>query len=387
MLQEDSLSEILQQAVLLRQHLHQNPELSGKEFVTTKCIRSFIEKTEPSQIVDLAKETGLAAIYDSQQPGSVILFRADTDALPFKETQEIPFFSGGKGVAHQCGHDGHSAILAGLALMLKQNQLQRGKVILLFQPSEENGKGAEMILNDSAFADIKPDYVFALHNLPGFEKGSIVINSNVFASASRGMIIRFTGKPAHAAYPEHGISPADALATTIRKLNKLCSYYEMFSSFVLLTVVHAEMGEAGFGSSPANALIMATMRSHDDHDMKIMILEAKQMIKEIAAQYNLKFSIEWSDEFNSTVNDPEAVKVIAEAAKMNEFSVITKVEPFRWSEDFGRFTQKYKGAMFGLGAGKEHPPLHSEVYEFPDDIIATGIKIFWGIVQQILSKE
>lgn len=387
MLQEDSLSEILQQAVLLRQHLHQNPELSGKEINTTQHIRAFIEKTNPTQIIDLAEGKGLAAIYDSKRPGPVLLFRADTDALPINETIEIFYCSENKNISHKCGHDGHSAILAGLALLLQKNQLQKGKVILLFQPSEENGKGAEMILNDPAFAEMKPDYVFALHNLPGFEKANIIVKHGVFASASKGVVIKLQGKSAHAASPESGISPSDAFAEIIKKLNNICSYYELFNSYVLLTIVYAKLGEKAFGTLPADAVIMATLRSYDDNDMKTLIHETKQIVKEVAAESALQYMIDWSDEFIAMVNNDEAVKIIADAAKANALPLITMREPIRWSEDFGRYMQKYKGAMFGLGAGKEHPPLHSAAYDFPDDVLESGIKMFWEIIQQILSKE
>jgi len=129
------------------------------------------------------------------------------DALPIQEANTgITYYSQNKGVAHLCGHDGHTAILLALAKRLSENKPETGCIVLLFQPAEETGQGAKAVLEDKNFQKIEPDYVIGFHNLPGLKKGMVFFRENTFAAASRGIIIRFQGKTAHAAEPEKGIT-------------------------------------------------------------------------------------------------------------------------------------------------------------------------------------
>jgi len=365
----------------LRKELHKNAELALNENKTKQIICNFLKTHAHScEIIDIA-ETGIAAIFESNKPGKTILFRADMDALPIAESLSIPHASCNIGVSHKCGHDGHSAILCGLAYFLEKTKLSNGKVILVFQPAEEIGKGAKQIIDDPFFKTISPDYVFALHNLAGFEKNSIITKKNQFASASKGMIVKLTGKVAHAAYPENGVSPAIAMAELIQKFYNIPSDNETFDNFVLLTIIHASLGEKAFGTAPAYAEVMATLRSFDDTNMKRLVHECLLVSKEIAQRHGLDISIEWTDEFDETFNHPEAIDIIEKAAIKNNYSIIHASLPFRWSEDFGIFTQKYKGAIFGIGASADHPALHSKEYDFPDDIIETGVNLFADILR------
>lgn len=369
----------------LRKEFHKNAEIALNENKTKQIICSFLKTNAPScKIINIAG-TGITAVFESNKPGKTILFRADMDALPIAESLSIPHASCNIGVSHKCGHDGHSAILCGLAYFIEKNKLSNGKVILIFQPAEETGKGAKQIIEDDFIKTILPDFIFALHNMPGFEKNSIITKKNQFASASKGMIVKLTGKVAHAAYPENGVSPAIAMAELIRKFYNIPLDNETFDNFVLLTIIHASLGEKAFGTAPAYAEVMATLRSFDDTNMKRLIHECLLVSKEIAQQHGLDIKIEWTDEFDETYNHPEAVDIIEKAAMENNYSIIHATSPFRWSEDFGVFTRKYKGAMFGIGAGISHPALHSKEYDFPDDIIETGVNLFADICKIIIN--
>lgn len=173
--------------VRLRHELHANPELSGQENNTAKRLLDFLKTLNPDQILQNLGGNGIALVFKGKAPGKRVLFRADMDALPIQEKNELSYASKNTGVAHLCGHDGHSSILAGFALVLNKKRPEKGEVILLFQPAEETGKGALQVINDPQFESIKPDMAFALHNLPGFERHTIVLREQTFAAASVGI--------------------------------------------------------------------------------------------------------------------------------------------------------------------------------------------------------
>ncbi|MCW5883465.1 MAG: amidohydrolase [Candidatus Kapabacteria bacterium] len=368
--------------VELRRKLHQNPELSNKENETSKIIEEYMLKLSPDLLLNMSK-TGKAYVFDSNKRGYNIMFRAELDALPIQEASNLPHSSSNDGVAHLCGHDGHLAILVGLAERISLNRPKQGKIIFLTQPAEEVEQGAYDVINDPNFLQIEPDFIFALHNVPGFKTNSIIIKEGSFAAASKGMTIKFFGKTSHAAEPENGISPAIAISKIILEADAIRNNVALFSDFTIVTVIHSRVGEISFGTSPGYGELMMTLRAYEDVDMNLLTTMLEDYIDKTANEYNLKYEIEYSEIFPATFNDKKCVEHISEAAKKLNLVIIHKSKPFSWSEDFGYYTQKYNGGFFGLGAGMQHPPLHNPNYDFPDEIIETGINVFFQIYKQI----
>src|SRR5690606_36905544 len=176
-------TEQLDKLTAFRKKMHANPELSEQESETAKCIISFLDDCNPQQIITKVGGHGILAIFDSGTNGDSLLFRADMDALPIEEINDFEHRSKTKGVSHKCGHDGHTAILLGLATLLSKYPPKKGKAFLLFQPAEEIGKGAADVLNDEKFKEIKPDWVFGLHNLPGFPLHQVVVKNDSFTAS------------------------------------------------------------------------------------------------------------------------------------------------------------------------------------------------------------
>ena len=208
----------LEELIEFRKDLHRNPELSGKEKNTSKKIVDFIKRFNPDEIITNIAGKGTAFIFKGNKEGKTILFRSELDALPISEQNSFEYKSRVENISHKCGHDGHMTILSGLASILKDEKPGKGKVIIHFQPAEETGEGAKAVLGDKKFSSLNPDYVFALHNLPGFPENTVIIKSGIFASASKGMIIKLRGKTSHASEPEKGISPVSAAASIMQKL-------------------------------------------------------------------------------------------------------------------------------------------------------------------------
>ncbi|HCC71991.1 MAG TPA: amidohydrolase [Bacteroidales bacterium] len=373
--------------VKLRRELHSYPEIAGHEKATAEKLKEYISQYKPDRIITGLGGHGIAFIYKGEEHGKKILFRADLDALPIKEISERPYRSVYTDRAHLCGHDGHITILAGLAEILHRNRPLKGEIILLFQPSEETGEGATMVLSDNKFREeVEPDYVFALHNLPGYPENTIIIKDSVFNSASVGLTVSLHGKSSHAAEPLKGDSPVKALYQIITALDTIQSNKKIFSDFVLGTVIHINVGEKRFGTSPEYGEISMTLRAYRDDDIEILKKEIIQAIINICKKEEIKCEYEWEEEFISLRNAPYPVEIIKEAAYNLDLQINEMTVPLRWSEDFSHFTKAFPGAMFGLGAGINHPALHNPDYDFPDKILATGINMFLNIYRLINEK-
>lgn len=373
----------MEELVRLRQELHRYPELSGKERGTGKRIRFYLNRHRPSELFTGIAGEGMAAVYNSPEPGPTLLFRCDMDALPIDEAIRRPYSSINPGVAHVCGHDGHMAIVSGLASAITQNPIKRGKVILFYQPEEENGQGAVKSIKRLKELNINADYSFAIHNMPKQPLGSIVLAKHTFSSASKGLIIRLIGKESHAAFPEKGLNPAMAVSDIVRELNQVQNSKE-FSGFVLLTIIHIRLGEVAFGTSPGYAEIMVTLRSFADSDMNILSQKAIELARNIGTNYSLAVETAITDDFPSAVCDKELTSVVEKIAKEQDRKLITLEKPNRWSEDFAHFTLRGPSIIFGLGVGEEVPELHSPDYDFPDQAIGHGLEVFDAIVTHFL---
>jgi amidohydrolase len=379
----ENLNYRMESLIRLRKELHKNPELSGKEIETSKRILAFLEKYKPDEIHTEIGKTGIIAIYKGKNEGKTILFRCELDALPIQEINKFEHQSVLKGISHKCGHDGHMAILCGLATELSQNKLENGTVILLFQPSEENGKGAAKVMKNEFFKTLKPDFVFALHNLPGYPKNQIVIKEDTFFCAVTSMKIVLEGKTAHAGEPENGINPAMAIASIIKQFNALNQPNLHDSDFALITPIYSSLGKKAYGVSAGHGEVHFTIRCQSNVKIKELKKLLETVVSKISQQHQLSFSIKWIEPFYANENNANAVQLITDAAKKLGFTIFEKEIPFRWGEDFGLFTTHYLGAMFGLGAGLETPDLHNPDYDFPDEIIPTGVKLFYQICKEL----
>ena len=380
-----SLTELLPELINLRKELHHNPELSGQEQKTARLLLEFHSRVRPDQIIEKIGKTGLAFIFEGKKPGKTLLFRADMDALPIEEDIDIPYLSDRKSLSHKCGHDGHMAILSGLSLMISNHPLRSGRVILLFQPAEETGKGALAVLKDPKFRSINPDYVFALHNLPGYPRNAIMVRNGTFAIASEGILIRLKGHASHAAYPDQGISPLPAIMELLDKLPKLTALSKRYKDFLQLSVTYSKTGRFGFGTIPGTAEIGLTIRAIDTGDLNRLREDILKLTERISTRYYLEEEIKRYEPFPATVNHAGAIEAVRAVALRHGLAVVELEEPLRWSEDFGHFTSQFPGALFGLGAGENHSDLHTWYYDFPDEILETGIRIFYGLIQDLLN--
>lgn len=380
----------MENLIELRHILHAHPELSGREALTNKILNEWVKQTQPDLLIERIGGYGLAAVYRSgkrkTENGKRVLIRGDIDALHIPEPNSIPYRSQNTGVSHKCGHDGHATILCGLAQWLGEQRPDCGEVVLLFQPAEETGQGAKAILEDPLFEQIKPDVAYGLHNLPGFDKGKIMVRQGCFAAASFGLKLCFDGRTAHASQPETGHNPSELLALLIHNLEKKREQLKAVKPLTTFVITHATLGEETFGVAPGHAEIWLTLRSYDDRNLEVMASQIIELCRAKAKDYLFDFNFSEHEAFAATNSDAECVHVIEQAAKNLELSLGHLSEPFRWSEDFGRFGSACPIGFFGLGSGLEQPALHNPEYDFPDDILETGMCMFWEIIRQELGE-
>lgn len=314
----------------LRQALHNCPEHSGHELQTRATLKEFLLAHTTLELHDCG-DGFYAAHRESGGTKPSVALRADYDALP------LP----GGGAAHLCGHDGHVAALCGAALSVEGETLDRD-VFFLFQPAEETGAGAIGCLE--LFQKEQVEQVYGAHNLPGFPLGQVFTRLGTFACASQGLTLTFLGRPTHAAYPEHGISPAPAVGRLLCALPEM-SRPDRYEGMTLCTVIGAKMGERAFGSAAAKAEVWLTLRAERDKDLDRLFQDILQMSQDLAIEHGLIFDYQVQDVFPATVNDDKCTRQVLELCKSKLLET-----PMRWSEDFGHYLHNCSGAFFGIGA-------------------------------------
>lgn len=367
-----------------RRHLHAHPEVSGHEVWTAAEVAGALRALGCPQVVTGLGGHGVAGVWPGAADGPTVMIRSELDALPIAETGTAPHRSTLPGIGHQCGHDGHTAILLGVARLLARRGPARGRAVLLFQPAEEDGSGAAAVLADPAFAPLRPDWAFALHNMPGLPLGAVSVKPGPMNCASVGLRVVLTGRTAHASAPETGVSPGLALARLIPEVMALGRGGALNNGFRLVTVCHVRLGEPAFGIAPGTGELWLTLRTLQDADMAALRGAVVERVTAEALAAGLTVTFSDHDDFAACANDPQAVEVLGRAFAVLGLETSQDALPMRASEDFGRFGGTARSAMFLLGAGRDCPVLHAPDYDFPDDLIGPGVRVFDTVLRDLL---
>lgn len=364
----------------IRHQLHRMAEPSNEEVKTSAYIRQRLEQLQPSKIITFPKGNHLLAEFDFGDGGKTILLRADMDAVRVNETLNLPYKSETEGVSHKCGHDGHSTIMLRVAEMLHEKPLPSGKVLLLFQGAEETGEGARQILDSGILQSYNIDCAYALHNIPAEPSNTIICRPGSFTCSVISCDIVLTGQTAHAAEPWNAVSPYAAAQRITDFVMALNRHDVQREDFCVATLIEFRVGSQAYGVAAGDGVLRFTIRTREDDRLQQIISEIEGKAKAEAKADNLQCEIRWIEYFAAAHNAEKAVQSIRECAECLHFSYQEKPIPFFWGEDFGLFTQHYPGALFGLGSGTHQPPLHHPDFNFPDDIIETGARMFYSLI-------
>ena len=369
----------------LRRQLHAGAEPSNQEARTAETIRVFLSLHHPERLVSGVGGHGLFAVWGKPDQGGTVLVRAELDAVPIADSPELPWRSSTEGTAHKCGHDGHMAMVAGLAPLLDANPPVTGAVALLFQPAEETGEGAARMLADARMQALGPRYAVAIHNLPGFEAGAVVVKDGVFAAASTGVVISLAGSTSHAGEPDNGRNPASAMVELMQTLAALADEDADLADFARMTIVHARLGRPdAFGTTPGEAVVAATLRSFDAAAVDALLKRVESAACALAARHGLELDVRTTERFPALHNDEHVTAAFRAGARDAGLRVVELERPFRWSEDFAHIAAACPAALIGLGAGLAQPPLHDGRYDFPDALVHSGCRLLWSVTNRLL---
>ena len=358
------LSDKIEQKVIeWRRHVHQNPELSNREFETAKYIETHLRSLGISVQTGVAK-TGVVGILKGKKPGKVVALRADIDALPVTERNDLPFKSNvrstynGKetGVMHACGHDSHVAILMGVAEVLSQMKNDiHGTIKFIFQPAEEGAPkgeegGAELMVKEGVLKNPDVDAIFGLHIAAGLDAGKITYKSGGIMAAAQSYQIDVMGKQAHGSRPWASVDPIVASAQIINGLQTIISREsELTKEGAVITV---GMINAGIRSNiiPEKATIVGTIRTLD-YDMQDFINKRmKEMVPDIAKAFRAEASIEIEKGYPITFNHVELTsQMLPTLQRIALKENVIEVDAITGAEDFSFFQQKVPGLYFFLG--------------------------------------
>ena len=358
------LSDKIEQKVIeWRRYVHQNPELSNREFETAKYIETHLRSLGISVQTGVAK-TGVVGILKGEKPGKVVALRADIDALPVTERNELLFKSNvtttynGKetGVMHACGHDSHVAILMGVAEVLSQMKSDiHGTIKFIFQPAEEGAPkgeegGAELMVKEGVLKNPDVDAIFGLHIAAGLDAGKITYKSGGIMAAAQSYQINVKGKQAHGSRPWASVDPILASVQIINGLQTIISREsELTKEGAVITV---GMMNAGIRSNiiPENATIVGTIRTLDYGMQDFINKRMKEMVPDIAKAFRAEATIEIDKGYPITFNHLELTsQMLPTLQRIASKENVLEIDAITGAEDFSFFQQKTPGLYFFLG--------------------------------------
>ena len=384
-------SDLHEQMVTWRHHLHQHPELSFKEKMTSDYIASILQSHDIEIHRGLAV-TGIIATVHGQRDGNVIGLRADMDALPIQELNDFSYKSVHDGKMHACGHDGHSTMLLGAAIYLKENNDFSGTVHFIFQPAEEGGGGGRVMVEEGIFDKFPCQAVYGMHNFPGIAEGQFAVHDTAVMAANETLNINIIGKGGHAAMPDQCIDPVVVGAQIISALQSVVArnVAPLNSAVVSITMVNA-----GTVSNvvPDDMQLTGSLRYFSKEVGDEVKDKIKNIVEGVSQSMGASATFESVGNYPATINIPKHAELCANAAAMvvGENNVLRNEQPTMGSEDFAFLLNASEGAYIWIGNGlvPEDSPkggcmLHNTQYDFNDEILPIGASYWVQLVQNIL---
>jgi amidohydrolase len=373
-----SITEIVDRILLqitdLRHTIHSNPELAGNEFATAKLIRETLASTD-IQLLKPYLETDVVGILESGQAGKCVGLRADMDALPLQEMNDLPYKSCTDGIMHACGHDGHTAILLGAAMVLNEIKDQlKGSVKFIFQPGEEVSALGKELVESGALELPKPDAVFALHGFSNLPIGSISSRPGAIMAAAGFFKIKIIGRSGHCSKPETCIDPIVIGCQVVNQLQTIVSRHFGPQDATCLSICRFSGGQNS-NVIPEEVILEGSTRFLDNAVGDQFPDLVENVVKGICLASNAKYEFEYVLPYIPTINNAEYVEM-AKAVTTEYLGSDMWIDMERSSmggEDFSYFLQKCPGAYCNIGMGEDHPAIHNQTFDFEDKSLRNGI--------------
>ncbi len=369
-----------------RRDLHRNPELSRHEKRTATLVAEKLRGWGFDGVEEEVGKTGVVGVLHGRNgPGSAILLRADMDALPMSEETGLEHASANPGVMHACGHDGHTTMLLGAARHLSETRNFDGTVVFCFQPAEEDGSGAQAMIDDGLFERYPVRAVYGMHNWPGMPVGSFAVRPGPMMAAAGVFDIRITGRGGHGAMPQQVRDPIAAGAQIVTALQTIVARKIDPVQPAVVSVTRFNAGTA-FNVIPDEARICGTVRAFDDDVTRQIAEEMHRICENVAAamEVEVRFDVE-PDCHPATINDPAEAAFAADVldALVGPSNVQRDIAPTMGAEDFAFLSQRRPGAFVFIGNGQS-APLHNTHYDFDDRVSPIGVAFWAKLVETAL---
>jgi hippurate hydrolase len=380
----DIAPDIVAECVALRHRIHSEPELSNQEFKTRDLIVAELGAAG-LEVRTFKDTTGVVGLWPGRDRTRSVALRADMDALPMQETSGLPWASLTGKAMHACGHDGHSSILLGLAKHLgRAGKAYAADVKLIFQPAEESGNGARRMVEDGVLSSPAVDAVFGLHGWPDLALGTVGVHGGAVMASVDNFEITVIGRGGHGAQPHHALDPIHAAAQVIVAAQSLVSRSTDPVESSVLTFGHIQAGRT-YNVIPEDCRMLGTLRTHSESLRERLKSGLENLVRTVCRGLGLDARMAWVEGCPATVNDP-AMAVLARRAALRAFGEgrCAEPKPSMAGEDFSFFLEQAPGAYLWLGLGQERGPLHNPRFDFNDQAIATGIRLFLSILDEKL---
>jgi len=367
-----------------RHDLHRHPEFGFDETRTA----AFVAHRLRGFGLEVAERIGGTGVVGTLRRGAstrAIALRADMDALRITEATGLAYTSARPGLMHACGHDGHTAMLLGAALVLAREGGFDGTIRFLFQPAEEWGRGAQAMLDDGLLERFPFDAVFGLHNMPGLPLGQLQTRPGAFMAAEDLFEIILRGQGGHASSPHWGrevMVPACALVLALQGI-----VARRLSPAETAVVSVTELLTDGTRNAlPGLARILGDARSFHPEVSGRIEAAMREIAAGVAAGHGLECSVDYVRLFVPLVNDPALAETVLRAAAPVSVSVTQADSPMTGSEDFARFLAHVPGCFAFIGNGEESAPLHAPGYDFNDAALIHGARVHVAVARDWLAQ-
>ena len=362
-----------------RRHLHQNPETRFDCHQTATFIAGRLRDFGITEIHEGIAQSGIVAIIEGQGPGPTIGLRADIDALPITEETGLPHASQVPGKMHACGHDGHTTMLLGAARYLAETRNFAGRVALIFQPAEEWGGGAGVMVEEGVMERFDIAQVYALHNAPGVPLGRFEGRAGPLMAAVDTMYVTVTGRGGHGAHPEETIDPVAAIVQMAGALQTVVSRNRKGTDALVVSVTQIHTGSAD-NIIPESGWFCATIRSYDPAVRDMAERRCRAIVEGVAAAMEVQVDIAYERSYPATVNHKDQTDFALAVAEEVGASA-GECEPVMGAEDFSYMLERRPGAYLFLGQG-EGAGLHHPRYDFNDAVAPVGASWFVRLVER-----
>lgn len=366
-----------------RQHLHQNPETRFDCHETAAFVVARLREFGITEIHEGIAQTGVVAIIEGQGDGPTIGLRADMDALPITEETGAAYASVVPGKMHACGHDGHTTMLLGAARYLAETRNFSGRVALIFQPAEEWGGGAKVMLDEGIMDRFGIGQVYGIHNAPGLPFGEFQGRAGPLMAAADTMTVTVTGRGGHGARPEECVDPVTAIVAMVGALQTIASRNRKGTDSLVLSVTQMHTGSAD-NIIPETGWFSATIRTFDKAVQDMVEARCHEILNGIAAAMGVRVEVNYERGYPATVNHPDETDFAMRVAQeVGSGAVECAIE--MGAEDFSYMLEERPGAYLFLGQG-EGAGLHHPKYDFNDAVAPIGASFFVRLVEKAQAR-